>query len=270
MFQVFQNQRARRLFLQTIQQWLVYNRRHTQRTQEHYRTVIYKFANFAGIHKTKQLRRYHFENYISQLLSEFCNRTGNAHLTVLKSFNRWLSSNYNIPNYTSTIPMLKEDPPQTTSITYAEYQKVLAFCVNGEADAIKLLANTGVRASEFCQLTFDRIKDETLLVRGKGRKLRNVPLNQICCNILAQPETFMKLSKNRKQLYILCRQIGHRAGIHLTPQVLRRYFATELLRRGVDIGIVSALLGHSSIKTTQRYIHNQPVHFKNITDCLVK
>jgi len=272
MFQAFKNKRARKLlFSQAIQDWLAYNRRYTQRTQEHYRSVIYSFADFTGIHKAKQLQRGHFEDYITQLLSKFCNRTGNAHLTVLKSFNRWLSSNYNVPNFATTIPMLKEDPPQTTSITKAEYRKILAYCVDGKADTIKLLANTGVRASELCRLTSECVKDKTLFVRGKGRKLRTVPLNQTCCDIFSKPKTFINLTKsNRKQLYLLCRQVGQRAGIHLTPQVLRRYFATELLRGGVDISIVSALLGHSSIKTTQGYIHNQPIHFKNVTDCLIE
>ena len=52
----------------------------------------------------------------------------------------------------------------------------------------------------------------------------------------------------------MVRRIGIRAGIgHVHPHALRRAFASHMLDRGADLRAIQDLLGHESVKTTQKY-----------------
>lgn len=251
----------------TINEWLCHCRRFTARTQEHYKMVINRFCKYIPL-EIEQLNSRHIEAYINDLLERSSNRTANAHLTVIKSFCRWLSKIYDLPNPAAKIEMLKEDPPKQRYLTHTEYLKVLEACKDGESDTIKFLANTGLRASELVNLN-GSIYDDKLVVDGKGRKRRVIPLNKTCKEILSR-STHINFSKNRVQLYRLCSRLSDKANVpRFGPHALRHYFATELLKRGVPMIDVSKLLGHSSVKTTESIYFHFESHFLNgVTDVL--
>jgi len=264
-----ENKRARTSY---VTDWLSHNRRFTARTQGHYKMVIWRFVKFMP-GDIEKLSSNHIESYIADLLDRSSNRTGNAHLTVIKSFCRWLERTYDAPNPAAKIPMLKEDPPKQRWLTHEEYLRILAVCKDGESDTIKLIAMSGLRASEVVGLSRDDIHEDKLVIIGKGRKRRVIPLNKTLKEILSR-STHINFAKNRVQLYRLCQRLSRRANIPcFGPHALRHYFATELLRggetkRGVSMVNVSALLGHSSVKTTERYLHFQDSFLTGVTDVL--
>ncbi len=258
-----------------------YCRRHTARTQEHYRRVLAAFQE--GLPKNaqrfQQLDRGHIEEYLNRLRDrQCCNRTLNAHLTAIKAFTRWLSERHGVPNAAGAIRMLTEDPPDHRFITAAEYAALVAACCPllyppGKPilyDRILFLANTGLRVSEFCGLVRQgRLAPHltALVVTGKGRRQRTVPLNRICRQILARPYIYRPIGRDR--LYMDIAQAARRAGIPpLGPHALRHYCATALLLAGVPIIKVAKILGHSVQVCERTYAHILPQDLAQLTEVL--
>lgn len=138
--------------------------------------------------------------------------------------------------------------------------------------AFRLIYAAGLRVGELCQLKCRDIDFERKTIRieqGKGKKDRMVMLSEklipeIKAYILKKmPVTyFIENSETHEPLSTRTLQIvfaeatekagiTKRAGIH----TLRHSFATHLLEGGTDIRYIQALLGHTDIRTTQRYTH---------------
>jgi site-specific recombinase XerD len=137
---------------------------------------------------------------------------------------------------------------------------------------LALLPKTGLRISEICGLSSFNVEEQDghtyLVFRGKGDKQRVVPLVGAAKRIL---DGYVDTHRPGKWLFsgYSGRPIGPHAvrkytrkiaGKHpelagLSPHVLRHTFATMALRRGMDLKRLQEILGHESIKTTERYLH---------------
>lgn len=146
---------------------------------------------------------------------------------------------------------------------------------------LTLLADTGLRVAEFCQL---RVSDlwilgepvnclEVRAVIAKNHKPRSIPLTPrsaaaICHlhdqfwytpdphhNHYAIPGPSRLTHISTRSIQRICSHYG-RIILHtpLTPHMLRHTFATRLMRQ-CNMRIVQQLLGHSSLQATQIYTH---------------
>ncbi len=140
---------------------------------------------------------------------------------------------------------------------------------------LQTLYGTGLRVTELISLKISDIKleEKQFSVIGKGNKLRSVFMTEQAKNAVREYLSertdvsaflFISLSQNsygkplsRNAIEELVKHYADLVGLDkkVTPHTLRHSFATSLLRKGADIRSVQALLGHSSITTTQIYTH---------------
>ena len=159
---------------------------------------------------------------------------------------------------------------------------------------LELLFSAGLRVSELVAINRNKLnlKSGELSVRGKGDKIRVVFISDTARNALEKylekrtdmdPALFVRparnaslasassrsdaggdVKKDKDNLRLTPRSVQRivkyyaaKAGLvkNVHPHTLRHSFATDLLINGADIRSVQAMLGHSSITTTQIYTH---------------
>ena len=139
---------------------------------------------------------------------------------------------------------------------------------------VLLLLHTGLRVSELCSLELNDIENlgdaSQVRVRAVDQgKVRRLPINRSIRKVLdnwleVRPQVgtravFVgKHGEAASPLLVqrLLAELGRRAGLEVTPQILRNTFARNLLDQGVSLDRVAALLGHSSLRTTVVYTSN--------------
>ena len=136
--------------------------------------------------------------------------------------------------------------------------------------------DTGIRVSELIDLTLSQVKDEYILIHGKGDKERVVPksplLNKWMFKYLSTRENFFAyrrvpenvfLSRNgrpmtteaiHRVIKIAGKAVGVSRDIRVSPHTCRHTFAQMQLKNGLDLYSLSRLMGHSNISITQRYL----------------
>lgn len=136
---------------------------------------------------------------------------------------------------------------------------------------IRLLYASGGRASEIASLTWADVQDSYIIIRhGKGDKMRRVWLSD---DTMARLQNHKPIdstnadpvfaTKYRGQLrpmdrYAIYKQvarIGERNGIKLHPHMFRHSHGTHAIQNGAPVHVVRDTMGHSSIATTNNYLH---------------
>jgi integrase/recombinase XerC len=143
---------------------------------------------------------------------------------------------------------------------------------------LTLLYGCGLRISEALGLSLGEApRGEVLVVTGKGRKQRHVPVLPAVAKAIADylaacpyPLTkdgplFVGARGGPLNPRLVQRQMQMLRGMlglpdTATPHALRHSFATHLLSGGGDLRAIQELLGHASLSTTQRYTKVEPEH----------
>ena len=140
---------------------------------------------------------------------------------------------------------------------------------------IEMLFATGVRVQELCSIQFNDMDffHRTVRIIGKGNKERIVYYGNDAVNFALKQYNWVRKEmcfggdylfvnkfgdplspqavRNIIKKYVLLADIKR----NITPHSFRHTFATLLLEEGVDLRYIQEFLGHSSISTTQIYLH---------------
>ncbi|RKZ18363.1 site-specific tyrosine recombinase XerD, partial [bacterium] len=205
-------------------------------------------------------------------------------LSTLRAFFRFLVSEDRIKkDPTATLLAPRRGRRLPVVLTLAQVERLLAAAEGPEAvdlrdvAILELLYGCGCRVSELCGLDLTDLdqQDATLLLRGKGRKQRLVPMGEPALaavnRYLAQgrghlvgksPPAGIFLNRrggrlSRVSVWKLVKTAAATAGLpdSISPHTLRHSFATHLLEGGADLRVVQELLGHADIGTTEIYTH---------------
>ncbi len=175
-------------------------------------------------------------------------------------------------------PKLPKNLPRAVSesqiikvINILKYEKNKFLQLRNTA-LIYLLWGCGLRVSELLSLNDKQINDNYIIIFGKGKKERIVPLlPEIKIKITEWIEWkhqnfnydndalfISRLGKRLSPRYVqkLIEKLRRQLDLdkNFTPHALRHSFATQLLMNGVDLRTLQMMLGHSSLSTTQHYL----------------
>ena len=265
----------------------------SQKTLENYGRYLDRFFKFAKISNPSQLTedvirqyRLHLNRLKDGEGKSLKKVTQNYHIIALRNFLKYLAKRDIKSVSAEKVELGKQEQREVTFLEPEELNRLLNAPEGGNLNALRdkaLLAtlfSTGMRVSELCSLDRDKIdlNRGEVTVRGKGSKLRLVFLSndakdklgsyldkrgdideclfaRIPRGKLTSAET-LRLTPRSIQRIVEKHSI--KAGIvgkNVSCHTLRHSYATDLLRNGADIRSVQAMLGHSSVTTTQIYTH---------------
>ena len=203
--------------------------------------------------------------------------TINRKLGILSAFlNHAKDKNYSVPRLKiKRLKELKAGPPKYYDLD------VLKKIIEAEQKYPhwwKLIANTGLRAGEFKNLKVKDCKDDGIWIvsdsmdRNKAGDWRVIPMNNMIKQILKDfdmteeyliPRFHEDMPKKRFRL--LCQKIRVEQG-YWGIHCLRRTFCSQLVMAGKSMRAAQILMGHKSIKTTERYAFLSPTYLDGVMD----
>ena len=274
--------------MESYLEYCTYRKELDAKTVKAYRIDLNQFFSFACCGEPEKET---IESYITDLHKKYKQKTVKRKIASVKAFYSYLEEEEVLEQNpfrkikvkfkeTIVLPRIipREEIEQLLNYMYVYLNDLSGIGYkHGLRDAavVELFFATGARVYEISNIRSESINLNSGLIRimGKGGKERYIQIsNEAVLEILrkyyAENEKDIKRSgyffvNNRGNRYteqsirLMLKKYTKKAGIEtkITPHMFRHSFATYLIEEGVDVSCVQQILGHSSIKTTQIYIH---------------
>lgn len=235
------------------------------------------FCNLAGIVDISQINNGVLEVFFEEYALTHKPSTVNATKKVFKSFFNWVEGYKELSTSVRAngIVLVKEAKASPKYIDDAIIQRVIDEPTLPLVDRllVAVSARTGVRISELVGIRLKDIHGDTIHIMGKGMVDRTVYIPPSLQELLSAYLRYGAISQENDaplfQTYRAgeCRPISKKsawariknafltvANLGMNPHRLRHSFAINLLVKGCDIVTIQKTLGHSDLKTTQKYL----------------
>jgi integrase/recombinase XerC len=272
---------------------LAHERGASPHTLRAYRRELHEFAVYladtlGAEFPVNRVEHKQIRAYLSELYGRGLSKASVARaLAAIRAWFKWLARRGYVeqnPAVLVATPKLPKHLPRVPTIE--EMNRVVdaasdEFAAWPERDRVifELLYGCGIRNAELVGLNLRDIHwaNEAILVRGKGRKERYVPLGDAAAQALRaylplreaklaaagkQSEALLLNARLRGQGRLTTRSVGrivkqialaHGLPADVHPHTLRHAFGTHMLEEGADLRAIQELLGHERLSTTQRY-----------------
>lgn len=273
------------------EQYLVfckYRKELDDKTLKAYRIDLRQYFEWV---KSEEPRKAEIEEYITKLHISFKQKTVKRKLASIKAFYNYLEEEELIEEnpFRKIKVKFKEAVVLPRIIPREEIELLLNYMYNHKPNSkrktvggwkrdvtiIEMFFATGARVYEISNIRAECVdlKSGLICFKGKGNKERYVQIgNQEVLKWMReyylenQEEIeicgffFVNNRGGRfteQSIRLMLKKYTKAAGIrrNITPHMFRHSFATYLIEEGVDVSCIQQILGHSSIKTTQIYIH---------------
>ncbi len=262
--------------------------------------------------KIRTVEHLHIRAYLGMLYGRGLTKASAARaLAAIRSWFKWLAkegkvdqnpallvSTPKLPKHLPRVPSVEEVNRVLDSLERPARKDADEAATWPERDRVifELLYGCGIRNSELVGLDMKSVRwsDDAVLVRGKGRKERLVPLGEEAAAALRaylplREAKLMAAGKGalvhegpllmnlrmRGDCRLTTRSVGRivkaialsrglAADVH--PHTLRHAFGTHMLEEGADLRAIQEMLGHERLSTTQRYTQLTVVQVQRVYD----
>ena len=282
---------------------MTYEKGSSPHTLRAYERELRSFAAFvaktlgAGV-APSTIEHQKIRGYLSELYGRGLSKGSVARaLAAIRSWFKWMArhgyveqnpaalvATPKLPKHLPRVPTIEEMNRVVDSVSDASVDEAAAW---PERDRVifELLYGCGIRNAELVGLNLRDLHwaNDAILVRGKGRKERYVPMGDAAAQALraylplreakisaAQQRSGSRLdadalllnSRLRGTGRLTTRSVGrivkqiavaHGLAADVHPHTLRHAFGTHMLEEGADLRAIQELLGHERLSTTQRY-----------------
>lgn len=258
----------------------------SEHTLRAYSNELGRFAEYLGPDvRWKDVDHVFIRGFLSHLHGLGLSKVSVARaLAALRSMYKWLAREGLVQQNPAKLVATPKLPKKLPRVPTAEEMNGLLDTQMPETAAFperdraifELLYGCGLRNSELVGIELSDIEDANgvILVRGKGKKQRYVPLDGAAAQALeiyreARQKLLNTAGKATRRLFVnrrggplttrsvgrIVKQIAIARGLppDIHPHTLRHAFGTHLLAEGADLRAIQELLGHERLSTTQKY-----------------